>query len=86
MADQTNDGGPAFPSTEHHPSYDIPMHFHGMALRDYFAGQALTSVIRAFDEGRYPPDGTGGSRNGIAAGAYSIADAMLAHRAKAEGK
>jgi hypothetical protein len=28
---------PAFPSVETHPSYDMPMHYFGMTLRDYFA-------------------------------------------------
>lgn len=81
-------GGPAFPAAwtetnEHGISF--PFVQSGMTMRDYFAGQALPSVIRAFDEGRYPPDEKGGVVKGIAMGAYAIADAMLAQREKDNG-
>ncbi|MRW88822.1 hypothetical protein GJ699_02355 [Duganella sp. FT80W] len=64
----------------------------GMTLRDYFAAQALTGLINE------PSEGRGGSTAGdicaannklqdnvqgvLAHAAYSIADAMLAERAK----
>lgn len=75
-----DDGGPAFPSEgEGHgnPLYHSP----GMTLRDWFAGQALTSIADpAMDsfcqDGRSVEDGAAG----LAAIAYAIADAMLAAR------
>lgn len=46
--DKVEDGGPAFP---HQPmdSTGVPQHdaFHGMSLRDYFAGQALAGMLCA---------------------------------------
>jgi hypothetical protein len=67
-----NDGGPA------HPVYTgNPEHWqNGMALRDWFAGQALPTVA-AYDSN---PDVF--EAEWIASRAYSIADAMLAERDK----
>jgi hypothetical protein len=47
----------------------------GMTLRDYFAAQALSSLVGLFAEG-------GHSAGAVAADCYAIADAMLAERAK----
>jgi hypothetical protein len=64
------DGGPAFPF--HH--FDLADGEHGMTLRDYFAAKALAAEIARWPEGH--PNGW----EGIAAGAFAVADAMLAAR------
>lgn len=81
-----NDGGPAFPVPSEQ-RYQDPIHGvirpsdiygpspSGMSLRDYFAGKVLGEASHDLTE----PDA-------IAARAYMIADAMLAKRAKAEGR
>jgi len=60
------DNPPAFPHADYH---DVGV-YHGMTLRDYFAGQALLACNR------------GSSSVEFARMAYSIADAMLAERAE----
>ncbi len=62
-------GGPAFPC----PTYQLDPrdNVRGMTLRDWFAGQALAGML----SGR-------ASTESVSAGAYAIADAMLAERAK----
>lgn len=64
----SDNGGPAFP---------VPMgvHWGGMTLRDYFAGQALAGFASAlFREHRPPPAELAES---YAAAAYEMADAMV---------
>lgn len=61
------DGGPAFPQNF---ARSIP-ELHGMSLRDYFAGQAIMSLI---DEDSTRSDFY------IAQRAYEIADAMIKAR------
>lgn len=65
-----SEGGPAFPVS-------IPgcgdNGWHGMTLRDWFAGQVLAGGITMGPEG-------------AAKFAYEIADAMLAQRALSAGK
>ncbi len=64
--DQTNNGGPAFPSDRFGEL--------GMSLRDYFAGQALAGYLaNAKAESRVAV---------VAEWAYDYADAMLAERQK----
>ena len=84
------DGGAAFPSRTDH-SYDIKCRCgetleafegRGMTLRDWFAGQALNGCIelqvkRAFNG--IPSESYGLD---AAKAAYSIADELLAERAK----
>lgn len=65
-----NDGGPAFPIVPYH---------HGLMIRDYFAGQALTAMTAAPDYSKGPCNAAMAER------AYIIADAMLAERAKTKG-
>ena len=67
--DQTNDGGPAFPSDRFGEL--------GMSLRDYFAGQALAGQLAEPDSGKEPEY--------IANWCYRYADAMLAERQKGSG-
>lgn len=54
----------------------------GMTLRDWFAGQALGSVITATSAGQNTLDGTGTVYDMLAQEAYRLADAMLAERTK----
>jgi hypothetical protein len=73
--------------TMNEPAFPVPMFLHqdrpenvydqGMTLRDYFAAAASTSLIA-----ESPNDDTWASR--VAHGAYELADAMLAERAKIE--
>lgn len=72
------DGGPAFPrhETEHHRTGDVEKthrYFHGMSLRDYFAGQALNGLLA---------QNYAGFVDVTVEGAYELADAMLAEREK----
>lgn len=66
MAEQINDGGPAFPT--HGTMGEVVQ--EGMSLRDYFAGQVI-GHFAGMGGGAYVED---------AALAYQIADAMLAAR------
>jgi hypothetical protein len=59
-------GGPAFPATT-----AKNLHYEGMTLRDWFAGQALVGEVQ-FDADRCPKS--------LASAAYEIADAMLRER------
>jgi hypothetical protein len=66
---------PAFPRDERYLGHN------GMTLRDYFAGQALPTVIAGMqsgDIGEHPVAGRGPA--GFSATAYDVADAMLAAR------
>ena len=69
-----DDGGAAFPQSM---SAEGP--FGGISMRDWFAGQALAGISAA---NQYAPQ----APNMAAAEAYMLADAMLAERAKREGK
>lgn len=72
-----NDGGPAFPLPDSSSSFNSSLNggIDGMSLRDWFAGQALAGVL-AFNSVASQPET-------VAVLAYLMADAMLAHRAKA---
>lgn len=89
------DGGPAFPQFQkervYHGSGDrfgedtfVPV--DGMALRDWFAGQAIVGALMEVRVPGWNGDGIGdrgrGEASALAAAAYVIADAMLAERAK----
>jgi len=88
MANKT--GGPAFPRNGHPDKGDFPE--DGMTLRDYFAGQALAGIMANperwkqiaddYKAGKKTYDECSASN---AAKAYSLADAMLAQRGKADG-
>ena len=62
-------GGPAFPGAG--PAHPQPA---GMTLRDYFAAQALQSIISVEYAGQFTPQAW-------ADHAYQMADAMIAERA-----
>lgn len=57
------------------PARHTPEHSPGMTLRDWFAGQALATVISLTQnrEGSW-------DEVAVAAGAYAVADAMLRER------
>ena len=90
MSTPIDDGGYAFP---------VPMVFdgavcdtvneRGMSLRDYFAGQAMTAVGRTYLGSEDNPVADQLGKPTFAEEArrcYAWADAMLAERAKAEGR
>lgn len=67
-----DDGGSAFPRQEQDEDRD-GIAYDGMSLRDYFAGQFLTTV-KISDEGTYAEN--------VALNCYIMADAMLKERSK----
>ena len=73
MADQSGNP-PAFPSDNCFEGYA------GMTLRDYFAGQALPSVMHLCARDTLAPAES--ITQSFARKAYEIADAMLAERVK----
>lgn len=70
------DGGSAFPS--HGTMGEVTQ--DGMTLRDYFAAQALAGMMSRHAAGQ----GAVGWQEHAAWDAYSIANAMLAERGKAD--
>ena len=70
MSDSKNTGGPAFPHETYH---GVAAPGSGMTLRDWFAGQALSSMSVGNDVEWFRQIG--------AKRAYLIADAMIAARA-----
>ena len=85
------DGGPAFPVESFSPSEE------GMTLRDWFAGQALSSIagewMHAFasndEQGKWirqaAIDGDEETQGAVADMCYFIADAMIAEKRRTEG-
>jgi len=69
----TDKSGPAFPGEGFEPGAG-KVHFRGMTLRDYFAGQALAGICAS---GQAMP----AADELTARTAYQIADAMLTERA-----
>jgi hypothetical protein len=91
-----NDGGPAFPRSGFEASPEVSCKCDtlpqaGMSLRDWFAGQALIGLLAAETKDWNSAAETGPGQqyagkepgNLLALGAFAIADAMLAQRAKA---
>lgn len=78
MSNTPQDGEPAFPMP-HFTDQGAHTHwgYHGMTLRDWFAGQALAGICGG------PADERNRDNPAIVRGAYMIADAMLDQRAKA---
>lgn len=81
MTDGIDDGGPAFPlSVAVGPSGDVYNSYYahgGMALRDFFAAQAIDRMISLSQD----RDG-GWSVENVAHGCYNLADAMLVARSR----
>ena len=71
MSTPINDGGPAFPLINEH-THPTTIN-NGMTLRDYFAGQALASLLVS-------PNFTEASTKDIVERAFWYADAMLDER------
>jgi hypothetical protein len=65
----TNTGGPAFPTTQYANAISPTGHAQGMTLRDYFAAQAMQALID--NDGLFSE---------IPTQAYEIADAMMKAR------
>ena len=98
MAEQSKDGGAAFPSTNELTQRVGDVVFgtsghRGMSLRDYFAAKAMQALIAAAHSGHgtdaimKAAEATGLSESRIiSSAAYDYADAMLAHREKETGK
>ena len=86
---RVDDGGPAYPISYVPEEADFEEH-HGMALRDFFAGQALAGYAanaRVMDKAIDDWDAFSGNRptcvaEFLAGLSYEVADAMLAERAK----
>lgn len=74
------DGGPAFPrpasTDEHSQPCNVFVEQAGMSLRDWFAGNALASIL----QDRAIWDSIRSEREDIACKLYQWADAMLAER------
>lgn len=81
MGDRVEDGGPAFPKPlDPYPNAQgMESGSHGMSLRDWFAGQALPTLL---DLCRGDNRGVSFADH-VAENAYEIADAMLKARSKA---
>ncbi len=69
-----NDGGAAFPQFAKDPWGATGTRNTGMALRDYFAAQALAGIASQYHE-QWAPERVGPV-------CYELADALLAERAK----
>ena len=79
--DDDKDGGQAFPRAISADAKNSLNHgMPGMTLRDYFAGQALPSVMHLCARDTLAPAES--ITQSFARKAYEIADAMLAERAK----
>jgi hypothetical protein len=70
----TNTGGPAFPSSEWDAQYERTFHAGGMTLRDYFAAKVMQGNLASMVEGQEFAPSMG------AEWAYKVADAMLKAR------
>ena len=71
----TNNGGPAFPFTEHNHDGSVYHQHLGMTLRDYFAAKAMQVDYKLASNFSDPE-----WRVGVAHDAYKMADAMLKAR------
>ena len=79
---QINYGGPAFPWEDVGNTPNQPTPHSGMTLRDYFAGQALVTLIMQDPKTTHALDNPNGRTwdDWITMNAYGIADAMLKAR------
>jgi hypothetical protein len=69
----TNTGGPAFPSSEYDPRYNRHVAIGGMTLRDYFAAKVVQTYLA-------DPAFSNVTQGTIARLAYDMADSMLEAR------
>lgn len=82
MSDASTDGWPAFPTPGFQAKHGYPSPPQpGMSLRDYFAGQAASAyAVQLWESGE--TENKVWAYEVVAKSAYSLADAMLAERAK----
>jgi len=73
-------GGPAFPTKVYDVEREQLIREEGMALRDYFAGEALPSIITDYCSNARISGWDQDWRQYVALEAYEIADAMLVAR------
>jgi hypothetical protein len=69
MSAQINDGGPAFQHKTQWDGITPSINYHGISMRDYFAGKAIEALIVR-----------GWGLENASGKAYEIADAMLRAR------
>ena len=74
----TNTGGPAFPSQELDENCDLRLE-RGMTLRDYFAAKAMQAATNGHIS-HYGHESNHWQAKDIASYSYEIADAMLKAR------
>jgi hypothetical protein len=73
--------------TEHEVQPDAPKPTDdGVTLRDYFAAAALPGIVTQLRAGVSMLAGVDGLAAAVAKEAYALADAMLAERAKRDGR
>lgn len=77
MAEQINNGGPAFPQHSV-PVYQQRPELWGMSLRDYFAAAALQGLLANREFLLFTNDGDEMCATLAATNAYELADAMIA--------
>lgn len=75
MSNTINNGGPAFPFTEHNANGGLYREQPGMTLRDYFAAKTMQAIITGETKRL--------SATFVAQSAYELADAMLRARGEA---
>jgi hypothetical protein len=73
-----NNGGPAFPAQEKidYPTASVMEYHQGMSLWDWYAGQALITLVQNHVKGLI----SNGNETDIAKRAGEFADAMIAER------
>ena len=76
---KSKDGGSAFPDHIDLRNAEIE-DFHGMSIRDYFAGEALAGIVKHDLETLEESNGMDEEQSAFMA--YKYADAMLAERDK----
>jgi hypothetical protein len=79
-----NTGGPAFPGTQYASGIQPSGFSEGMTLRDYFAAEALNTILGQYDFTFFEDDKSEKEDETfaliVAKNAYSMADAMLKAR------
>lgn len=78
MADEINDGGPAFPRTVQRWNDSLD-HVEGMSKREEYASRALAGILAGLWAN---PDASGWDNKGLAEEAVACADALIAELAK----